>query len=485
MATPRSDLLWTVFCQLLVVGAVFVQYWLVRTYWGVPAFGEYSLVVRVRGAIEWIILLQLPLAMARVVSSTQNPRPRAVTATVGLALGTGLLLAACGIFLVVPQAISSLLFGNIGFVPWVGPLCALLAGYCLVLLVTGWLRGLFRFGAANAVNVLAIAVVPTLVIAGSGSLEPGAAVTAAGLASALVTLAAMLWLATRSKHQTSPGLAWPEPGEGLASAWQLLSYGVPRLATLAASALFALCLPWLVAREGQLTLLASLNALLALLGGAAVLTSPIGFVLLPRFSRDIGAGNRDAAAAQLASLVSATLVAGVLGSCAALGLGDLALGILLGKPDTGATALVVATAAAVPLFLLADVLRGPIDAVSHRPFNGLMYVAGFLAATGTYALADLPGTWRCATALLAGYVATAITGIWLASTLYGRALLSGRDAIPVLAWIVLMVVATAAATLESGPGRPVIAMGGALVLGGYLWLQPPDWLRLLRPGPAP
>ena len=62
------DVFWTIVCQGAVAAALFVQYWLVRSQWGISAFSGFSLVFRVRGSIEWILLLQLPLAIVRLAS---------------------------------------------------------------------------------------------------------------------------------------------------------------------------------------------------------------------------------------------------------------------------------------------------------------------------------------------------------------------------------------------------------------------------------
>lgn len=488
MSAIRGDIIHTIVCQGLVVAAQFLQYRLVSDAWGIETLSGYTLMYRVRGAMEWIVVIVLPLAVARLMSAEAAPQAKLNIAVAGLAGGLSLYLAVAMLLLVAPALTAQILFGRSEYAIWVLPLCALLGAYCTFMLASGVLRGMFAFREANVSNVISIAVIPTLCLLLGRGHDIRSVVIWMSTASALATFAALAVVVSRRRSSVRLHASLLAPAVVLSALKPLLSFGSPRLVTLGLSAVFAVCLPWLVSSGGGAELLANLNVMLALLGAAAMITSPVGFVLLPHFSLSLAAGEKEHAATQLRTVFSATVFVGVVASFLAIALIPLAMSLLLGQMRATYVPLVAAIAIALPFFMVFDVLRSPLDAVSRAPLNALTYLAGLLGTVVVYTLSayapELSIITRCAAALVAGNVCAAAVCLASAARSFGRALVSRGDVYFISAWLLAL---TSWILVSGAKGGTVVthapfAAGGLICCGLYLWRVRPRWFETMLCG---
>ena len=477
------DVAWTIACQGTVAAALFVQYWLVRTYWGISAFSGFSLVFRVRGSIEWILLLQLPLAIVRLASASESSERRSELCAAGTTTGIALVLVWCLVFVARKDTAAKVLFGSVAHVAWVVPFCCLLVGYSTFLLASGVLRGCLAFRSANLINVLAIAIAPCVCLVLGRHHDIYHVVSWTGLIIAGLTVTAAVAVLARGVGGLDLSARAITPRGMTTAIADLVAFGAPRLTTLGASALFLLVLPWLVARSGNVQTLAALNVMMAILGGAGIITSPAGFVLLPRFTRAVALGAHSRARMELKLLASSTLALGLGCSLAAAALLGTVLRILLGSQIEVDALLELALLIVLPMYLLVDVLRGPMDAVSRFPFNAVVYASGFAASGLTY-VALGPGVAaspRCAVALISGYAAAAVVAYCMASVMYRTRLLTRADGVAAVAWLALLggVVWLASGHVGTSGVARLAAAGGALAFAAATFACRPEWLRTL------
>ncbi|HYA42912.1 MAG TPA: hypothetical protein VEF34_16530, partial [Syntrophobacteraceae bacterium] len=376
-----------------------------------------------RAALEWVILLQLPLAIARelgVRSRTADAESRWRVIWTGLFTGTGILAAVCLLFLIFPQTSAALLFGSAKMSPWVTPFCSLLFAYGILLIANGIMRGLFSFNSANLIRLVCIAFLPTLCLIVGRKSDLRAVVSTMGCVSALTSFIFILHLfATRMpRGLLSRKTVRLDRGEMRG----LLAFGMPRLLTLAMAAILSTMIPWLISNRNQPELLAAVNSLLAILAASSLLTAPIGFVLLPYFSRAISSGNRSQSAAQLTDILSFTYTVGILGTLFCLGAIPSIIAAWLGPSFSAYGGLIVGISLMLPGYLLLEVLRSPLDAVSRLPWNSLSYGAGAAAAGITFyaslRFCHLPLASASALALPLGYTLAGLCGALIAAKFY-------------------------------------------------------------------
>jgi O-antigen/teichoic acid export membrane protein len=419
MKSLRNDISWTVITQVAVVSSLFLQYRIVSHQWGIEALSSYSIVSRARGALEWIILMVLPLATARCVSFTEDSASKWAIAFTSILSGVFLLILSAGSCLLFRGTAAQLLFGTISLVSWVVPFCSLLLAYSFFLLISGVLRGFLEFRISNGINVISIAIVPTICLMGGGKFRLVDVVTFLGLFS--FTTTALLFLVFLSiKKPSFSALTRERFSRDLKG---LLSYGSPRLLTLACGALFTMVLPWLLSRRGDINMLAILNSMMAIVSGSTFLTASAGFVLFPHLSRSFAAGDKKEAARLLGPFLYLTLYIGLAGSIICLGFIEDLLQFWLGIKIPNFDILFFATSLIIPAFLLIDILRSPIDAASNIPWNAVTYFLGFSVCTLTYfglvAFGSYTSEIVCSFSLIAGFVVAGATSLVLTSKLYG------------------------------------------------------------------
>ena len=442
MSQIQKDILYTILAQGVVAGALFLQYRIVSATWGVEVLSNYTFLFRVRGAIEWIVVLLIPLALTRQLSAAVSRERRTELAVIGMPLTLLLVALTCAALLAFPQAGASLLFGQRSYAGWVTPFCALLAAYCMSLLATGVLRGIFAFREASLLAIISIALIPAACLLLGRDFSITGVVTIMGVISTAATLAGLGLVLLRRRPRPFGVPKKLSRTRFLEGIHQLCGFGAPRLITLAASALFVVSLPWLMARENDAALLANLNVMMALLAAAALITSPVGFVLLPHLSRSLAVGERSVAAEQLRKVCAATVFAGVVCSALAIIFMQDALDFMLGQAYREFVALRFAVALALPCFLIVDVLRSVLDAASRFPLNALVYLAGLVATVAVFLLpvpiTTLSLVARGALALDAGYLAAAVVCLTCAAHCFEARMLVRADWVLIVVWLATM-----------------------------------------------
>jgi O-antigen/teichoic acid export membrane protein len=482
MTAIRKDILYTVSAQAFVALALFAQYRIVSDTWGVDALANYTFLFRVRGAIEWIVVMLIPLALTRQLSSETVPQKRTEFLAVGIATTFLLVAAASLILLAFPAFFSKLLFGRDEFANWMVPFGSLLTAYCLNLLATGVLRGMFAFRESSVVSVSAIAIVPAVCLLLGRGHAITSVMTVMGIASSIASLVGLIaGLALRGKGNFA--IPMKLPLTRLASRLgELFSFGAPRLVTLTMNALFAVALPWLLAREQDSGLLANFNIMMAFITAGALITSPVGFVLLPHFSRSLASGERGVAADRLRKVSAATVFIGVTGSVIAAGFMQDALSIMFGRSYAEYVALQFAVAICVPCFLIIDVFRSVLDAASRLPLNSLVYGAGLVATICVFVV-PLPVPvsliTRASVALAVGYLAAAAACIACASRSFATVILGRSEIGLLISWLCASVSWFVLAVFLDYP--PVMNRVFGLVLAAgfvlYLFRSRPAWLE--------
>jgi len=216
-----------------------------------------------------------------------------------------------------------------------------------------------------------------------------------------------------------------------------------------------LSLPWLVNRQGDAHVLVAVNSLLGIVSAATLLVAPIGMVMLPHLSRLIAMGAREDAGRHLSRILAFALMAGGAGSLGALAGLHYVITLWLGAEIARYSPLLIACALAIPGFLVLEIMRNPLDAVSAVPWNALTYGSGALATVLVFSLVyswlDCRLDLAAACGLVGGIAVASVVCLLAARRFYVVRI--SEQCMLKLAW--------------------VWCAGVAVLLAGYPWLTPP------------
>lgn len=478
----------TAVTQFSVAMVTFILYGIIRWRWGLQDLGEFSQVMRVRGMVEWVALLMLPVAISREVAmrlSDPGPADRSAIIHAGLALGVIALAACVALMLAFPRFSAVLLFGNESFQGWIGAFCLLLSGYALCALVSSVARGLMAFHLVNALQFLCVAAVPVILLLVGRGMTMKQIVSAMGGASFVIVL---LFYIIFLRRDAAPDPVFAIKGKKLTlsrAGANLLAYGIPRLVTMACICVQGLALPWLVNRQGDAPVLVAVNSLLGIVSAATLLVAPIGMVMLPHLSRLLALGAREDAGRHLGRILVFALMAGGAGSLAALACLHYVITLWLGAEIAYYSPLLIACALAIPGFLVLEVMRNPLDAVSAIPWNSVTYGCGAVATTLIFSLAyswlecrlDLAAAW----ALAGGITVAAVVCVVVGSRFY--VLRIAEDCVLKLAfvWFAGVVALLAGYSLMTPAWRAAAGLAFTCIYLVVLVRYPPPWLAGMVP----
>ena len=409
----------TFVAQALVALCTYFQYRHIRTGWpDVVDFGNYSDLFRFRNMTEWMVLLVIPIALAR-----QLPAFRAVgnTRDVRLYMWTGLVSGVLflGVFAAItslnPEAAAATIFGHSNMAKWIFPFNCLLFGYAFALMVNALMRGFQQFRLSN-ILLLCYSGFGPLACASLRGLPLTTVVAWNGAASGAIALLVLIALMIRQPEASKPIWAgWAEHRDAFKF---FVTFGAPRLITGACTMVLGLSVPWFLKHEGFEALLSGVNAVYLVLAASAILVAGMSFVLLPHLSALLAKGEDVAAGRQLSIIIDFALFAGGSALLMSLGIMEPFLHIWVGGKIAGHPMLLIAGSLVIPCLLLLEILRGPMDAVSKRPWNAVTYGAGSTVAVLSLAIlpkAGLDTEFLIAGTMVASYVVAASTALFLAN----------------------------------------------------------------------
>lgn len=377
----RLDLGLTFATEFVILGCSLGVLKLASAQWGAIGFGEFVIARRAMGWIQLPVLVGLHLALARFVAMArangQASEEASLIRSAALISAVAIAIMATAM-LIVPRATAYVLLGSANALSTLRALVLSIAGLVLHTVAYGALRGRRSTSAANAVQWVALGIVPVGTI-----VWPGITVvrylTVTGLAMIALSAAVIVSLLMNVRAIKST------PADLRSARSTLLTYGAPRIpGEVALGALFAL--PVMIAAHrwgaivaGQIGLAMSF---LQLLGA---LFSPLGQAMLPTLSARVAEGD----VRSVRKIVQWTAVAGI--ALAALGVAALEvvtpfiLSRFFGNQFVSATMIVrVVLLAGVPYGAYV-LLRCVLDAVHCQPLNARNLLVA-LTAFGVVAL---------------------------------------------------------------------------------------------------
>jgi O-antigen/teichoic acid export membrane protein len=154
---------------------------------------------------------------------------------------------------------------------------------------------------------------------------------------------------------------------------KIIIYGLKRIPSFVAQFILLAGVSLFLAQTVNFESVAYFNSSLSLVRLSLIIVNPIGMVLLPRISNKIASGAMDDVANFLNIFLKAGIVFSVIGTAYFYINAPLILTFWLGEvSETGITILRL-TILALPFYTFSGLTRSPIDAVSEKGYNSLIY----------------------------------------------------------------------------------------------------------------
>ena len=387
----KADLMVTLLNGVIVIGGVFVLNGLIARTHGLDILGEFLLIKRILSAGVGILLVGMNIALPNYLSRNFEK-----------SYGDNAFI----LFLIVTIPMTILLIAGIlwfnikGFYSsnfWIYLLFSL--GLSAQFITYGLYRGYMNMIGANIFQLVGTAIIPIVVFTSVGTLNDG--LFWIGCSGTIIMVFAFLFrnrgihIAAINFHQCK----------------KIIIYGLERIPSFVAQFILLAGVPIFLAQKVNFESVAYFNSSLSLVRLALLIVNPIGMVLLPRISNKIATSSVDEVNTMLNILFKTGLVLSVFGVIYCYINAPLILIFWLGTVNDIGVNILRLTILALPFYTFAGLSRSPIDAVSERGYNSLIYS---LAAIVMITIIFIGKTYGCdllETALTSFLVSHIIAGL--------------------------------------------------------------------------
>jgi len=349
---------------------------------GAVALAEYLLFRRVAAGLQSGVNLGLSVAVPRYVGLTvNNPsgKPEAYFLAALTCLTTFATLLA-SLLIVARQLFAHWLFGSPQKAYLVLPLSLVLIGLAVQAAVYGYYRGILAMGRANALEVCNFALIPmatVILLYRSRSV----ALILSVIGCATLFCACLFAVPIFSRPLKS------KPAQIVPLLVELLRYGIGRVpGDFGYAALFAIG-PIIAAHFIPLASVSYLLLGLSMLMAVGYCTTPLGLVLLSRFSMMVGQGRLQEVHASLEHLMTSTLALSVFASLQLAVFADFIVRIWVGPRFLEGVFIIRLLLLAIPPYVFYVAMRSSIDAASAKPYNAGNVIVALAAYIGLAFLA--------------------------------------------------------------------------------------------------
>ena len=388
----KADLLVTLLNGVIVIGGVFALNGLIARIHGLDILGEFLLIKRTLSAGIGILLVGMNIALPNYLSRNFEK-----------SYGDNAFI----LFLIVTipmtiLVIAGILWFNIkGFYSsdfWIYVLFSL--GLSAQFITYALYRGYMNMIGANIFQLVGTAIIPIVVFTSVVTLNDG--LFWIGCSVTTIMVFAYLFrnkgihIAAINFHQCK----------------KIIIYGLERIPSFVAQFILLAGVPIFLAQKVNFESVAYFNSSLSLVRLALLIVNPIGMVLLPRISNKIATGSVDEVNNMLNILFKAGLVLSVIGTIYCYINASFILKFWLGTVSDAGVSILRLTILALPFYTFAGLSRSPIDAVSERGYNSLIYS---LAAIAMITIIFIGNIFDC------DFLETALTSFFISHIIAGLA----------------------------------------------------------------
>lgn len=388
----KADLMVTLLNGVIVIGGVFVLNGLIARIHGLDVLGEFLLIKRTLSASVGILLIGMNIALPNYLSRNFEK-----------SYGDNAFI----LFLIITVPMTILLIAGIllfnikGFYSnhfWIYVLFSL--GLSAQFITYALYRGYMNMVGANVFQLLGTAIIPIVVFTSVATLNDG--LFWIGCSVTTIMVFAFLFR-NKGIHLTAITIHHSK---------KIIIYGIERVPSFVAQFILLAGIPIYLAQKVNFESVAYFNSSLSLVRLALLIVNPIGMVLLPRISNKIATGSVDEVNNMLNILFKAGLFLSVIGTIYCYMNAPLILKFWLGTVSVSGVNILRLTILALPFYTFAGLSRSPIDAVSEKGYNSLIYS---LAAIVMIAIIFIGKIFDC------DFLETALTSFLISHIIAGLA----------------------------------------------------------------
>ena len=355
--TFKNDVIVTLLNGLVIIGGVFILNGLIARIYGLEILGEFLLVKRTFSAVVGILLIGMNIGLPNYLSKNLEK---------SYGDNSLILFIIVTIPLTVILMLSIFWFNIPGFYSdrfWIYIIFSL--SISAQFITYALYRGYMNMIGANIFQLVGTAIIPIIVFISVMDLYEG--LFWIGLCVLIVMIFAFI---IRNKGLNIYDINFHQSKK-------LLKYGLERIPSIIAQFILLAGIPLVLAQTLNFKNVAYFNSSLSLIRLSLIIVNPIGMVLLPRISNKIASGAKDDLPNILNIFFKSGIVFSVIGTAYFYINAPLILRFWLGEVNETGVAILRLTILVLPFYTFSGLTRSPINAISERGYNSLIY--GFSA----------------------------------------------------------------------------------------------------------
>ncbi len=387
----KADMIITLLNGLVVIGSVFVLNGLIARLHGLDVLGEFLLIKRTLSAGVGILLVGMNVGLPNYLSRNFN-RAYADNSFI--------------LFLVVSVPLSIFLLGGL---LWFGIAGFYQEHFWLYILFSisisaqfmayALYRGYMNMLGANVLQLLGTAIIPILIFSLVSSLNDGLF----WIGGSVLTIMILAFL-SRNRGVNLRKI-------NLQKSKELLQYGFERVPSFVSQFILLAGIPIILAQSVNFESVAYFNSSLSLVRLSLLFTHPIGMVLLPRIANKIASGSNADIKHLLGILLKAGTIFSIIGTTYIYINASIILQFWLGTVSDSGVIILRFTILALPFYSFSGLTRSPIDAVSKRGYNSLVYGLGAVTMVTIFLIGQKFQADLLSNALFSFLISHIVTGL--------------------------------------------------------------------------
>ena len=349
----KSDFIVTFLNGLIVIGGVFILNGLIARIHGLELLGEFLLIKRTLSAVVGILLIGMNVGLPNYLSRNLQRSFGDISF---------ILFIIVTIPLTVILIISILWFDITGFYSehfWIYIIFSL--GISAQFITYALYRGYMNMIGANFFQLLGTAIIPIIVFTFVIDLYEG--FSWIGSCVLIVMIFAFI---IRNKGINIHEINFEQSKK-------IIIYGLERIPSFVAQFILLAGIPLFLAQTVNFESVAYFISSLSLVRLSLIIVNPIGMVLLPRISNKIASGRKRDVLKHLEIFFNTGIVISVIGTTYCYINAPLILKIWLGEFSDSGVSILRLTILSLPFYTFSGLTRSPIDAISERGYNSLIY----------------------------------------------------------------------------------------------------------------
>ena len=349
----KSDLILTLLNGLVIIGGVFVLNGLIARMYGLEILGEFLLVKRTFSSIVGILLIGMNIALPYYLSRNLEK---------SYADNSFLLFFIISVPLTVLLILSIFWFKIPGFYSnWFWTYIIYSLSISTQFITYALYRGYMNMIGANIFQLLGTAILPIIMFSSVTDIYEG--IFWMGLCGFFVMIFAFI---IRNNGLNVYAINFNQSKK-------LVKYGFERIPSIISQFILLAGIPLFLASMVNLESVAYFNSSLSLVRLALIIVNPISMILLPRISNNIASKNKGKLSDSINIILKTGIVFGVICTTYCYINAPLILSYWLGEVNENGVNILRMTILVFPFYTFSSLTRSPIDAVSERGYNSLIY----------------------------------------------------------------------------------------------------------------